>query len=644
MIKIKALVKKNQPKKSSPSQNQEQRNFASGVPTIKDLLAPSAIEVDFNHLRIDNKYFRSLFVAGYPRFVNANWLSPLINFDHTLDTAMFIYPVEIKGTLDDLRRKIAEMEAEIATDIQRGKVVDPSTKAKLEDALGLQEQLTKGVERFFQFGLYLTIPGNSVKELDEATKEIKSTLGSLMIIAKDATLQMEEAFQTTLPIGNSRLNVTRNMDTTSLATTFPFTSSELTANEGVLYGVNQHNGSLVIFDRFNLENANSVVFGKSGSGKSYMIKLEALRSLMMGTEIIIIDPESEYEQLAQAVGGEYISFGFGSSAKINPFDLPHKYLQDSKASQENRLGFKLLSLQSLFKIMMGKMDSDEEAVLDRALVAAYKGKGITPDPASQSNEAPLLEDLYKTLLGMETTKARALANRLEKFVKGSLVGIFDQRSNINLKNPFTVFSLKNVEGSLRPIVMFIILDYIWTKVQDDLKKRIVIVDEAWYLMRYKDSAQYLESIAKRARKYYLGLTTITQDAPDFLASPHGKAIITNSSIQILMKQHPAAIDQIGEIFYLSQGEKNLLLSADIGEGLFFAGENHVAIQVISSNEEHKLVSTDPRDKAAKAGIPEEGSPAIQSQSQEEKKEPQKQEKGVSQTNVPRPSEPPIDSQ
>jgi conjugal transfer ATP-binding protein TraC len=609
MIKIPTALGKKAPSKNpattKTNQPPGQRNLGEGVPTVKDLLAPSAIEVDFNHLRVDDKYFRSLFVAGYPRFVNANWLAPLINFDHTMDISMFIYPVEIKGTLDDLRRKIAEMEAEIATDVQRGKVVDPSTKAKLEDALSLQEQLTKGVERFFQFGLYLTIPANSIKELDEATKEIKSTLGSLMIIAKDAALQIEEGFQATMPTGISKLNITRNMDTTSLATTFPFTSSELTANEGILYGINQHNGSLVIFDRFNLENANSVVFGKSGSGKSYLIKLEALRSLMMGTEIIIIDPENEYERLSEAVGGEYISFGFGSGAKINPFDLPQKYLEDNQAAKENRLGFKLLSLHSLFKIMVGGMDSDEEALLDRALVATYKGKGITPDPATQRNEAPLLEDLYKTLLGMETDKAKTLANRLEKFVKGSMVGIFDQRSNINLKNPFTVFSLKNVEGSLRPIVMFIILDYIWTKVQDDLKKRLIIVDEAWYLMRHQDSAQYLESIAKRARKYYLGLTTITQDAPDFLASPYGKSIITNSSIQILMKQHPAAIDQIGEIFYLSQGEKNLLLSADIGEGLFFAGENHVAIQVISSSQEHKLVSTDPREKEAKVGISEE---------------------------------------
>jgi len=573
------------------------RSLGQGIPSMKDIIAPAAIEVDFDYLRIDNKFFRTLFVAGYPRFVSANWLAPLINFDHTLDVSMFIYPVEAKGTLDDLRRKTAEMEAEISTDIQRGRVVNPATQAKLEDALALQEQLVKGAEHFFQFGLYITIPADSLKELNEVTKEIESTLGSLLIITKHATLQMEEGLKTTIPIGIDQLKVTRNMDTTSLATTFPFTSSELTANEGILYGVNEHNGSLVIFDRFNLENANSVIFGKSGSGKSYLVKLEALRSLMFGTEVIIIDPEEEYNHLCQAVSGEYINFGFGSAAKINPFDLPGQQLSSSPSSQqENELGFKLLSLHSLFKIMMGKLSPDEEAILDRALVATYKAKGITPDPATQNKEPPLLEDLYKTLLGMETEGARTLSNRLEKFVKGSLVGIFDQRSNINLKNPFTVFSLKNVEGTLRPIVTFIVLDYIWTKVRANLKKRLIIVDEAWYLMRHEDSAQFLESIAKRARKYYLGLTTITQDVPDFLSSPYGESIITNSSVQILMKQHSAAIDRVGEVFYLSEGEKNLLLSADIGEGLFFAGENHVAIKVIASPEEHKLAISSPKEK------------------------------------------------
>ena len=594
------LVKIKPPKKESQAEAAAEKEggdtFGAGVPTIKDIIAPAAIEVDFSYLKIDNKYLRTFFVAGYPRFVSANWLSPLINFDHTLDISMFVYPVEIKGTLDDLRRKIAEMEAEISTDIQRGRVVDPSTQAKLEDALALQEELAKGTEHFFQFSLYITIPADSLQELEEVSREVEATLGSLLIIAKTASLQMEEGFKTTLPLGVDLLNITRNMDTTSLATTFPFTSSELTANEGILYGVNQHNGSLVIFDRFNLENSNAVIFGKSGSGKSYLVKLEALRSLMMGTELIIIDPEEEYRQLCEAVGGEYIKFGFGSRAKINPFDLPSQQLSFPGERTENELGFKLLSLHSLLKIMLGEMSANEEAILDRALVAAYKSKGITPDPATYEQEPPLLEDLYKTLLGMESKEGQLLATRLEKFVKGSLTGIFDQHSNVNLKNPFTVFSLKDVEGDLRPVVMFIILDYIWTKVKAELKKRIVIVDEAWYLMRYPDSAQFLESIAKRARKYYLGLSTITQDIPDFLSSPYGESIITNSSVQILMKQHPAAIDRLGEVFYLSEGEKNFLLSANIGEGLFFAGENHVAIKVISSPQEHKLVSSSPKEK------------------------------------------------
>ena len=595
------LAKIKPPKKESQAEAAAEKEsgdtFGAGVPTIKDIIAPAAMEVDFSYLKIDNKYLRTFFVAGYPRFVSANWLSPLINFDHTLDISMFIYPVEIKGTLDDLRRKIAEMEAEISTDIQRGRVVDPSTQAKLEDALALQEELAKGTEHFFQFSLYVTIPADSLQELEEVSREVEATLGSLLIIAKTASLQMEEGFKTTLPLGVDLLNITRNMDTTSLATTFPFTSSELTANEGILYGVNQHNGSLVIFDRFNLENSNAVIFGKSGSGKSYLVKLEALRSLMMGTELIIIDPEEEYRQLCEAVGGEYIKFGFGSRAKINPFDLPSQQLSFPGEKTENELGFKLLSLHSLLKIMLGEMSANEEAILDRALVAAYKSKGITPDPATYEQEPPLLEDLYKTLLGMESKEGQLLATRLEKFVKGSLTGIFDQHSNVNLKNPFTVFSLKDVEGDLRPVVMFIILDYIWTKVKAELKKRIVIVDEAWYLMRYPDSAQFLESIAKRARKYYLGLSTITQDIPDFLSSPYGESIITNSSVQILMKQHPAAIDRLGEVFYLSEGEKNFLLSANIGEGLFFAGENHVAIKVISSPQEHKLVSSSPKEKA-----------------------------------------------
>ena len=461
------------------------------------------------------------------------------------------------------------MEAEISTDLQRGRVVDPSTQAKLEDALSLQDQLVKGAERFFQFGLYVTIPAKSESELNQVTKQVSSTLGSLLITTAPALLQQADGFKTTLPACIDHLMVTRNMDTTSLATTFPFTSSELTSNEGVLYGLNEHNGSLVIFDRFSLENANTVVFAKAGAGKSYLVKLEILRSLMFGTEIIIIDPENEYKTLSDAVGGEYINFSFNSPCRLNPFDL--SALTDT--SDENELNLKILSLHSLFKVIMGVLSPAEEAILDRALVATYKMKGITPDPQTQKLPPPLMEDLYKALVGMEEPQAGALADRIEKFVKGSFRGIIDQPSNVNLKNPFTVFSVRDLEDSLKPIAIFIILDYIWTKMRRDLKKRLLIVDEAWYLMRSPDSAAFLYGIAKRARKYFLGLTTITQDVEDFLSTDYGKAIVTNSSIQVLMKQSPAAIDKVAQVFYLSEGEKHLLLSSEVGEGLFFAGNN-----------------------------------------------------------------------
>ena len=599
-MEIPFLKKGKQPEPIQQPTPPPQKELGQGMVDVKDLIAPPAIEVDFNHLKIGNRYFRTLFVAGYPRFVSANWLAPLINFDHSMQISMYIYPVEGKSVLDNLRRKTAEMEAEIQTDLERGRIINPSTQAKLEDARSLQQQLVRGAERFFQFGLYVTIPAKSLEELDKVTKEVISTLGSLLIVAKQATLQMEDGLKTTIPTCIDKLMITRNMDTTSLATTFPFTSSELTANEGIMYGINEHNDSLIIFDRFTLENANSVIFAKSGAGKSYMVKLEALRSLMFGTEVVVVDPEAEYKTLSEAVGGEYITFGFRSQAKINPFDLSAIYEEG-----ENELGRKILSLHSLFKVIMGKISASEEATLDRALVLTYKMKGITSDPATQKNEPPLMEDLYKALIGMEDPLARTLADRIEKFVKGSFVGIFDQHSNINIKNPFTVFSLRDMEEALRPIAMFIILDYIWTRIRKEMKKRILVVDEAWYLMKYPDSANFLYSIAKRARKYYLGLTTITQDVEDFLVSDFGKAIITNSSIQILMKQSPAAIDKIAQTFYLSEGEKQFLLAADVGEGLFFVGPNHVAARVVASPDEHKLITTKPSELLKQKGKREE---------------------------------------
>ena len=1184
------------PPATTTTPNVQIQQFAKGLVSVKDVVAPSAVEVDFDFIKIGNTFFRTLFVAGYPRFVTANWLSPLVSFDHSLDVSMFIYPQESKEILDNLKRKVGEMEATIQSDIKRGRVIEPSVQVALEDALDLQQQLTKGAERFFQFGLYITIPAETLEELNHVSKQVESTLASLLIMTKRATLQMEEGFKSTLPMGRDRLLITRNMDTTSLGTTFPFTTSELTANEGILYGINEHNDSLVIFDRFTLENANTVVFGKSiarwepvlireknevriekigtviedlitrhgitykdtelegvrnpslevfaydknlkgkwakvsiaarkpfsrreklyqittksgrtitvtsdhslvilrngqirsirgqavkigeavpilrslpepssapqtivpkellhdwpdslpqtlffkkalltllglttsegfitpktlsiyntdpevldvivksaasigahvsprwkypqralvgyniqpsvyaklffvlgaggksgekrippllfslintqiaiylrayfegdgtvsekavsctskskelisdfaylllrfgiiarihpkqklatnsphqgdtyyeltisgsshltkfanqigfitqrkqqklasllgktentnvdtiptlqkklqrlyeqlyqgddvraplafsplkrgvfmpsrkqlldiiyaaqnrinhlrqlrknilylnklpslktlvargtrskrlnhllwqelgyswqlmkkqivipktttvlrahktvsgetiilpeikqvlyetfketgvsllrhnkslwsslvlearrtfdtqyptlleavlflkkryqhlqlklrhaektltelrllatsdlfwdpivkiensrhqekyvydltvdnhvflgghgglfvhnsGGGKSYLVKLEILRSIMFGTEVIIIDPENEYEEMSKTVGGEYITFSFNAATKINPFDLSQ--LTDSG---ENELGLKILSLHGLFKVIMGKLTPEEDAILDRALILTYKQKGITQDAATQTKEPPLMEDLYKVLVGMEEAAARGLADRIEKFIKGSLTGLINEQSNVDIKNPFTVFSIRDLADELRPVAMYILLDFIWTKIRRDVKKRILIVDEAWYMMKYPDSANFLNSIAKRARKYYLGLTTITQDVEDFLAGDLGKAIVQNSSLQILLKQSAAAIDRVAEIFYLSEGEKHLLLAADVGEGLFFAGPAHVSVRVIASPEEHTLVTTKPEEVLAR---------------------------------------------
>ncbi|MFH1566152.1 MAG: DUF87 domain-containing protein [bacterium] len=581
----------NQKQEKNTDKNKSFNKLSAGMLNVKDIIAPSAIEIDFNFIKIGEKFFRTLFVSGYPRFVGANWLAPIINYEHSLEVSMFYYPVEARGVLDDLRRKIAEMEATLNADTERGRIVDPGVKAALEDAKSLQEQLVKGIERFFQFSFYITIPADSLEELNSVTRKVEATLGSLMLISKMCTLQMEEAFQSTIPTCTDKLLITRNMDTTSVATTFPFTSSELTSNEGILYGINKHNGSLVIFDRFTLENANSVIFAKSGAGKSYFVKLEALRSILFGADIIVIDPEAEYERLSKTLGGDYISFSVGSPSKINPFDLPPYSGED----EENQLGLKILSLHTLFKIMLGSSTDNEEAILDRALMMTYKIKGITQDPQTHKNEPPILEDLYKVLLGMEEPSAKSISERLERYIKGSLMGVFDQRSTVNITNSFTAFSVRELEDVLRPIAIYIILDFIWTRIKYELKKRILIVDEAWYLMQNEDSANFLYSIAKRARKYYLALTTITHDVDDFLSSEYGKTIVTNSSMQILLKQHPASIDKLAEVFYLSEGEKRFLLSAGVGEGLFFAGNNHVAIQIMASEEENRIVTTNPKE-------------------------------------------------
>lgn len=583
---------KNTVVKGKPAATQEKgiATLEKGLSSVVDLIAPSSVEVDFRFIRVGDYFYTTLFIAGYPRYVSPGWLESIIDYDHTMDIAMFCYPTSSSDVLADLKRKIGEMQATLQSDAEQGKVADPTVEAALEDALGLQEELAKGVERFFQFGFYITVSDPDQTKLQDAVKNLQTALGSLLLTGKMATLQMEEGYKSTLPLGQDRLYITRNMDTSSLASTFPFTSAVLTQNRGVMYGVNQQNGSLIIFDRFSLENANEVVLGKSGAGKSYTIKLEIMRQFMLGAEVIVIDPEGEYETLTPALGGEVVEFSSSSAIKINPFDLSDVYEEG-----ENELGLKIMSLHGLLKIIMGELDAEHDAILDRALIETYRAKGITTDPATQKKEPPLMEDLYKTLLGMENQPAKELAYTLEKFIKGSASGIFNQQSNFEINNPLTVFSIRNLEEALRPVAMHIILDFVWTKVKRSLKKRILILDEGWYMMKYQDSASFVYSIAKRARKYFLGMTTATQDVEDFLKNEYGKAVLTNSSIQVLLKQGTAEVDMITETFYLSEGEKALLLSADVGEGLFFAGQNHVAMKVFAAPFEHELITSNPME-------------------------------------------------
>jgi type IV secretory pathway VirB4 component len=571
-------------------QDYQKNNLIPADMSIQDIIAPIDLEIDFNHLEIGDYFFKTLFVSGYPRFVGPNWLSPIINFEHSLRISTFYYPVDNKTILEKLKKKIGEMEASLYAQMEDRKVVDPSLKVALSDAQQLQDSIAEGTEKFFHFSMYITLYAKDKDTLEKITRNVTSTLAAINVTAKPATLQQEQGFISSQPLGLDSMYITRNMDTTSLATTFPFVTSELTMDHGIMYGLNLHNRSLVIFDRFELENANTVVFAKSGAGKSYFVKLEAVRSLMLGTEILIIDPEREYENLTEAVDGAYISFSQDEGDKMNPFEL-----SGVREEGDDELRMKLLSLHGFFNVMFEELSNIENSILDRALILTYREKGITFDPNTQTKTPPLLEDLYKVLKGMAETEAHGLARRLEKYIMGSGAGVFYEASNFEINNPFTVFSIRDLQDELKPLAMYLMLDFIWTKIRKERKRRLLIVDEAWYMMQSEDSAKFMYSIAKRARKYYLGLSTITQDVADFLNNDMGKAIISNSSIQMLMMQSPTAVEKLQEVFNLSDGEKNFLLNADIGQGLFFAGSNHVGIQILSSVAEHELITSDPRD-------------------------------------------------
>jgi type IV secretory pathway VirB4 component len=566
------------------------RVYEEGLSTIKDLIAPAAMEITFNYLKLEDFYVRTLFVFTYPRYINTSWLSPVVNYDITMDVSMFIYPVETKEVMQNLRKKVGQMESAWQLNREKGKVRDPELETALGDAEELRDKLQRGEEKFYQYALYFTLYAKSKEELDTLTKQLESTLGGKLVFTKYANLQMEQGFNSSLPVGLDELKVTRNMDTESLSTTFPFTSSELTQSDGILYGINRHNNGLILFDRFTLENANMVMFAKSGGGKSYAVKLELLRSLMFGTEAIVIDPENEYQALTAAVGGKYLNVSLNSEHNINPFDLPPAIGDETDG--EAILRSAVTNLHGLVALMVGTVTPEEDALIDRALMETYALRDITTDVKSQKNTPPTLSDFQEVLQNMQG--AEEIAAKLQKYVDGSFAGLLNKPSNVSLDSHFLTFSIRDLEDQLRPIAMYMILNHIWSLVRKERKKRLMVIDEAWQMMGHEDSAKFLFSLAKRARKYYLGLTTVTQDVEDFLGSNYGKAIVTNSSMQLLLRQSPASIDIVADTFNLTEGEKMLLLESEVGEGLFFAGLNHVAIKVLASYAEDQIITTNPQ--------------------------------------------------
>ena len=578
-----------------------QRAFEQGITTLRDLISPSSIEIQSDHFRLGTKYGRTLYIYGYPRTISTGWLSPLINMDEVLDISIYIYPVDTGVIMKNLRKKVTQLEADISLNAEKGRIRNPETEHAIQDAEELRDDLQLGREKFFRFGLYVTLWADSLDELNFVQHKIENYFGSSMIFSKVATSQQEQGMNSTMPMATDQLMIRRNMNTSAISTSFPFTSADLTQEKGILYGVNLHNNGLVIFDRFTLENANLIVFAKSGAGKSFAVKLEAIRSMMMGSEIIIIDPENEYQKLCDAVGGSYVRLSLNSDVRINPFDLP-KVIDSEDASDALRAI--LVTLHGLFRLMLGGTQSgpggqtvaaltpSEEADLDQALIDTYARAGITSDPLTHQSTPPTIVNLYDTLLHMGGSGPQ-LAQRLRKYSTGTFAGIFSQQSNIDINNQMVVFNIRDLEDELRPVAMYIVLNHIWNIVRAKQKRRLLIVDEAWQLMKYDDSANFLFSLAKRARKYYLGLTTITQDVEDFMSSKMGRAIVMNSSMQLLLKQSSAAVDVLSDVFKLTSAERQLLSSLPVGQGLFFAGQSHVHIQIVASETETGLITTNP---------------------------------------------------
>ena len=570
--------------------NNSKNTLLDGTTTLLDFIAPSALKVTPNYIQIGEKFAKTFFIFTYPRYLSTAWLSPLINLDEIMDISMFMHPVDSKDILKNLTKKLAEVKSQIFLQGERGLVRDPILETAYKDIESLRDKLQQGNERFFKFGLYVTLYADTVENLNEKEGKIISLFESKLIYPKIALFQQEQGFHSTSPLLLDKLIINTNLNTEPLSTTFPFISSDLSAGEGILYGINRHNNSLILFDRFKLENSNTVIFGKSGGGKSYFTKLEILRSMVMGTDVIIIDPENEYQYLAEATEGSFFNISLTSEHHINPFDLP---IPTEDEKPEEILRSNVVSLVGLLRIMLGGLTPSEDVILDMALTETYASRDITIDSDFSKATPPLLEDLETVVGGIEGGENIAL--KLQKYTKGTFSGFMNKTTNINIKNRLVVFNVRDMEEELRPIAMYVILHYIWNLVRSKLKKRLLFVDEAWWLMKYPEGASFLFGIVKRARKYYLGVTTITQDISDFMESSYGKPIVANSSLQILFKQSPSTIKTVVDTFNLTEQEKYLLLQSGVGEGLFFAGIKHVAIQVVASYTEDQIITSDPEE-------------------------------------------------
>ncbi len=570
-----------------------QEIYQSGVLGLKDVIAPSAFEVSSGYIRLGEKFARTIFVFAYPRYLATNWFAGIINLDKIFDIAMFFHPVDTGTILRKLRKKVAEVQSQIYEREEKGLVRDPMLDTAYQDLESLRDKLSQAQEKLFLFGLYLTIYADSLEDLNREEAGIKSMLEARLVYTKPALFQQREGMTTVFPYCQDELMVHNYLNSSPASSAFPFTSFDLTANKGILFGINRHNNSLILFDRFSLENYNSIMFAKSGSGKSYTTKLEILRSLMFDIDVIVIDPEREYEYLAEAVNGRYFNISLTSKHHLNPFDLP---VPREDESPEDILRSHIISLVGLFRIMLGGLSPQEDAVIDRAISETYATKDITVDSDFAQITPPLLSDLALVLASMQG--GESLAMRMKKYTEGTWSGFINQPSNVNINVRLAVFSIRDMEEELRPIAMYLIINYIWSAVRRSLRKRLMVVDEAWIMMKHPDSASFLYGIAKRARKYYLGLATITQDVADFMTSPYGKPIVTNSSIQILLKQSPASINAVQEVFNMTEEEKFLLLESDVGEGIFFAGLKHVAIKIHASYTEHQIITSDPAELLA----------------------------------------------